>query len=130
MNGTKNVCTILQILRGYQHNCLLGNYQAGQLSAGQLQTAYNTTNNYSRSTADWRTVSVKRSCKSLTTMIHTRFYPVGSCPSRWLYCRQTLAVVQDQWFSTFHGLWPPSKGSQHLFPLFINRVLRYRGRAI
>ena len=27
-----------------------------------------------------------------------------------------------QWFSTFHSLWPPSKISQHLWPLLINEI--------
>jgi len=36
-------------------------------------------------------------------------------------------VTVDQWFSTFHGVRPPTKDSQHLWPLLINRVLQYNG---
>jgi len=31
-------------------------------------------------------------------------------------CSLDLEDVITQWFSTFHGLWPPSKDSQHLWP--------------
>jgi len=41
-----------------------------------------------------------------------------------------VTKVIKQWFSTFHGLWPPSKDSQHLWLLLINKVLQYHGRAI
>ena len=35
-----------------------------------------------------------------------------------------------QWFLTIRGLWPPSKDSQHLWPMLIDRVLQYHDRSI